>query len=147
MEPAFQRGDLLLLDNRKPFSLENTASTSYQPVSPWRGTLQGVNVAIGDIVVYNVKDRGIPIVHRAVKAYQNDDFDLQLLTKGDNNHADDTELYSRSQSYLDRDKDVVGVVRGYIPFVGYITILLNDYPWFKYALLAILGGFVIATRE
>ncbi len=52
---------------------------------------------------------------------------LQLLTKGDNNAADDTELYARGQSYLDRSKDVIGSVVGYVPFVGYVTILLSEY--------------------
>jgi hypothetical protein len=33
---------------------------------------------------------------------------LQLLTKGDNNAADDTELYARGQNFLNREKDVVG---------------------------------------
>lgn len=31
----------------------------------------------------------------------------KLLTKGDNNAADDTELYARGQDYLNR-KDIVG---------------------------------------
>ncbi len=45
MEPAFQRGDLLFLWNR-----DKTAE-------------------VGEIVVYNVKDKDIPIVHRVVRSY------------------------------------------------------------------------------
>lgn len=45
MEPAFQRGDLLFLWNR------------------------GMNTQIGEIVVYNVKGKDIPIVHRVVRRY------------------------------------------------------------------------------
>ena len=45
MEPAFQRGDILLLWNR------------------------GMETQIGEIVVYNVKDKDIPIVHRVVRRY------------------------------------------------------------------------------
>ena len=45
MEPAFQRGDLLFLWNR------------------------GMETEIGEIVVYNVKDKDIPIVHRVVRRY------------------------------------------------------------------------------
>lgn len=45
MEPAFQRGDLLFLWNR------------------------GQNTQIGEIVVYNVKGKDIPIVHRVVRRY------------------------------------------------------------------------------
>lgn len=47
MEPAFQRGDLLLLWNR----------------NMWRET------AVGEVVVYNVKGKDIPIVHRVVRKF------------------------------------------------------------------------------
>lgn len=47
MEPAFQRGDLLLLWNRNFFSETN----------------------VGEIVVYNVKGKDIPIVHRVVRKF------------------------------------------------------------------------------
>lgn len=72
---------------------------------------------------------------------------LQLLTKGDNNAADDTELYARGQSFLDRKKDVVGSVVGYVPFVGYVTILLSEYPWLKTVMLAFMGLTVVFQRE
>ena len=72
---------------------------------------------------------------------------LQLLTKGDNNAADDTELYARGQDYLDRKKDVIGSVVGYIPFVGYVTILLSEYPWLKTAMLGLMGLTVVLQRE
>jgi len=45
MEPAFQRGDLLFLWNR------------------------GADTQVGEIVVYNVKGKDIPIVHRVVRRY------------------------------------------------------------------------------
>ena len=72
---------------------------------------------------------------------------LSLLTKGDNNAADDTELYARGQNFLDREKDVIGSVVGYFPLVGYVTILLSEYPWLKTAMLAIMGLTVIFQRE
>lgn len=71
---------------------------------------------------------------------------LQLLTKGDNNAADDTELYI-GQAYLDRSKDVVGSVVGYAPFVGYVTILLSEYPWLKTAMLVFMALTVVLQRE
>ncbi|PWI69404.1 hypothetical protein PCL_01051 [Purpureocillium lilacinum] len=94
MEPAFQRGDLLLLWNR----------------NIWEET------AVGEVVVYNVKDKDIPIVHRVVRKFGTGD-KAKLLTKGDNNVADDTDLYARGQDYLER-KDIIGSVYGYVPFVG-----------------------------
>jgi len=116
MEPAFQRGDLLFLWNRN--------------------IIQETDV--GEIVVYNVQGKDIPIVHRIVRKYGTGSVQplllspgsrprmltsastyrpkAQLLTKGDNNAADDTELYARGQDYLER-KDIIGSV-GMIPTVA-----------------------------
>lgn len=75
------------------------------------------------------------------------DAPLKLLTKGDNNLADDTELYARGQDYLERSKDIIGSVVGYIPFVGYVTILLSEHPWLKTVLLGLMGIMVVLQRE
>ena len=47
MEPAFQRGDLLFLWNRNVWSETN----------------------VGEVVVYNVAGKDIPIVHRVVRRF------------------------------------------------------------------------------
>lgn len=72
---------------------------------------------------------------------------LRLLTKGDNNLADDTELYAAGQSFLNRKEDVIGSVIGFIPFVGYVTILLSEHPWLKQVMLGIMGLMVVLQRE
>ncbi|KAI0882964.1 microsomal signal peptidase 18 kDa subunit [Annulohypoxylon maeteangense] len=123
MEPAFQRGDLLFLWNRN-FLAETD---------------------VGEVVVYNVKDKEIPIVHRIVRKFGTGDH-ARLLTKGDNNAADDTELYARGQDYLER-KDIIGSVVGYVPFVGYVTIMLSEHPWLKTVMLGIMGLLVVLQRE
>ncbi|KAL1998899.1 hypothetical protein VTN02DRAFT_5403 [Thermoascus thermophilus] len=147
MEPAFQRGDLLFLWNRSP------------------------RAEVGEIVVYNVRGKDIPIVHRVVRTFSEVDDGKKktkttkktkknkvgavaastpshkLLTKGDNNIADDTELYARGQNYLDRNRDLIGSVRGYVPRVGYATIMLSEHPWLKTVLLGIMGLMVILQRE
>ncbi|KAH8594264.1 signal peptidase-like protein complex catalytic subunit SEC11 [Bisporella sp. PMI_857] len=123
MEPAFQRGDLLFLWNRN--LVEETK--------------------VGEIVVYNVKGKDIPIVHRVVRKFGQGP-KAQLLTKGDNNLSDDTELYARGQDYLVRE-DIIGSVVGYIPFVGYVTILLSEHPWLKTVMLGIMGLVVVLQRE
>ncbi|KAK3307441.1 signal peptidase complex catalytic subunit SEC11 [Chaetomium strumarium] len=123
MEPAFQRGDLLLLWNRNLLSETN----------------------VGEIVVYNVKGKDIPIVHRVVRKFGTGP-EAKLLTKGDNNPADDTELYARGQDYLNR-KDIVGSVVGYMPFVGYVTIMLSEHPWLKTVMLGLMGLVVVLQRE
>ncbi|PHH65082.1 hypothetical protein CDD81_3480 [Ophiocordyceps australis] len=123
MEPAFQRGDLLILWNRN--LLRETA--------------------VGEVVVYNVKDKDIPIVHRVVRKFGQGE-KAKLLTKGDNNVADDTDLYARGQDYLER-KDIIGSVVGYVPFVGYVTILLSEHPWLKTVMLGVMGLLVLLQRE
>lgn len=72
---------------------------------------------------------------------------LKLLTKGDNNMADDTELYAKGQDYLTRSEDIIGSVVGYVPFVGYVTILLSEHPWLKTVLLGLMGVTVVLQRE
>lgn len=114
MEPAFQRGDVLFLWNR-----EHRAK-------------------VGDVVVYNVKDRDIPIVHRVMRHHSSEKKQL-LLTKGDNNPMDDIDLYSRKQLYLDRETEIVGTVKGYIPKVGYSTILLTENKQLRYVMLGLVG--------
>ncbi|KAG9340724.1 hypothetical protein JZ751_020314 [Albula glossodonta] len=106
MEPAFHRGDLLFLTNR----VEDP-------------------IRVGEIVVFRIEGREIPIVHR-----------------GDNNAVDDRGLYKQGQHWLEK-KDVVGRARGFVPYIGIVTILMNDYPKFKYAVLFLLGLFVLVHRE
>ncbi|KAK8393391.1 hypothetical protein O3P69_013409 [Scylla paramamosain] len=123
MEPAFQRGDLLFLTNYEQ-----------EPIRA------------GEIVVFKVEGRDIPIVHRVMKVHEKEDGSVKFLTKGDNNNVDDRGLYANGQAWLNR-KDVVGRARGYVPFIGIVTIIMNDYPKFKYAVLAGLGLFVLVHRE
>ncbi|XP_071548611.1 signal peptidase complex catalytic subunit SEC11A isoform X2 [Panulirus ornatus] len=123
MEPAFQRGDLLFLTNY-----------DHEPIRA------------GEIVVFKVEGRDIPIVHRVMKVHEKEDGTVKFLTKGDNNSVDDRGLYANGQAWLNR-KDVVGRARGYVPFIGTVTIIMNDYPKFKFAVLAGLGIFVLIHRE
>jgi signal peptidase len=138
MEPAFYRGDLLFLTN---------------PVSERYHT--------GDITVYKIPGADIPIVHRVLETHDvtpkkkknNKSTSAQaspvthqlLLTKGDNNYVDDIELY-QGLEWLER-KHIVGKVRGFLPYVGYVTIAMNDFPQLKYALLGILGLLALIQRE
>jgi signal peptidase I len=46
MEPAFQRGDILFLNN------------------------QDDPIRVGEVVVFKIKDRDIPIVHRIMKVHE-----------------------------------------------------------------------------
>lgn len=68
---------------------------------------------------------------------KNSEGQTRYLTKGDNNPVDDRGLYPRGQSYL-LEKQIVGKVSGILPYGGYLTILLNDFPMFKYAMLGLM---------
>ena len=38
-------------------------------------------------------------------------------------------------------------VVGFVPFVGYVTIMLSEHPWMKTAMLGIMGLVVMLQRE
>lgn len=59
-----------------------------------------------------------------------------FLTKGDNSPLDDTVLYHLGQRRLFRG-DIVGSVKGYIPYVGQLALLFGIFPWLKQAVLVI----------
>lgn len=186
MEPAFQRGDLLFLWNRDGLlpSCWGCEMGLYDEAGAWaqgslwegwgvselrssKGVLGGTagiekkDVKVGEIVVYEVPGKDIPIVHRVVRRYpstrdtrrlakvgsKEPQGGIKLLTKGDNNAASDEELYARGQDLLDRDRDVIGSVVGFVPYVGYGTILLSEYPWLKSVMLGLMGLSVLLQRE
>ena len=122
MEPAFHRGDILFL---------------HMGFTPFRA---------GDIVVFKVADRDIPIVHRVMKVHEKPNGDVDLLTKGDNNRVDDRGLYAPGQLWLQR-QDVLGRAIGTLRYVGMVTIILNDYPMLKYVLVGVMGLFVLTNKE
>ncbi len=123
MEPAFQRGDILFLDNHDT-----------EPIR------------VGEIVVFNIKNRDIPIVHRVLKVHEKSDGRVDVLTKGDNNRVDDRGLYAPGQQWLQRE-DILGRAQGTLRYLGMVTIVLNDYPLLKYVLIGVMGLFVLTTKE
>ena len=46
--------------------------------------------------------------------------------------VDDRGLYNTGQKWLNKEH-VIGRARGYLPYVGMVTIIMNDYPMFKCA--------------
>lgn len=57
-----------------------------------------------------------------------------IVTKGDNNAFDDVSLYPPGRAFIFRD-EVVGLVRGYVPFLGWMVIGLQEVLWVKYLLI------------
>jgi len=122
MEPGFQRGDILFL------------TRGQEPYMP------------GDVMVFQIEGRDIPIVHRTMNVHEDAAGNVALLTKGDNNQVDDRGLYAHKQLFIGK-KEVMGRAKAFLPYVGMITIWLNDYPWLKYILIGSMGFFVIIGRE
>ena len=95
MEPSMYRGDILVLIKRP-------------------------TIDIGDVIVYQIENEKIPIVHRISAIQEVIDTDSKnkkdekkkktlFLSKGDNNPVDDRGLYPKGKVYLD-ESNVVGHV-------------------------------------
>lgn len=123
MEPGVHRGDLLVLSNY----------------------VNSERLVTGDIVVYKIPGRPVPIVHRLIKVHEDEKLNVDVLSKGDNNIPDDRELYGRGRKWLQRPM-IIGRALAFLPYAGVLTILMNDYPWLRYCLLiglsalALIGG-------
>lgn len=116
MEPAFYRGDILFLN---------------MGTAPLR---------TGEIVVYNAEEESsIPVVHRIIEVHERQDSKyVDILTKGDNNPGNDRQLFRRGRRWLQQEH-IIGRAVGFLPGVGMITIVMNDYPWLKYTVIGVLG--------
>lgn len=121
MEPGFYRGDILLLNNPQ-------------------------QLYVGDVVVFKLEDRTIPIVHRAIDLHITKEEEIFLLTKGDNNRVDDRSLYGRNKFWLNRHH-ILGTAVGRIPFIGMLTILLNEYAVTKVIIISIMCFLVLTGKD
>ncbi|KAI7985933.1 Signal peptidase complex catalytic subunit SEC11C [Camellia lanceoleosa] len=123
MEPAFQRGDILFLHMSKD------------------------PIRVGEIVVFDVEGRDIPIVHRVIKVHERQDTgEVDVLTKGDHNRDDDRGLYAPGQLWI-QQHHILGRAVGFLPYVGWVTIIMTEKPIIKYILIGALGLFVIISKD
>ena len=139
MEPGYYRSDMLVL------------------------TLLSDPVTVGDICVFKQDGRQIPIVHRVHRVHRTnltvenrikkpEDGDrevnpeLHILTKGDNNMHDDRVLYENNKVWIHED-NLMGRSRAYLPFVGWLTILVSENLWLKYVILGFMAFFVLSAKE
>ncbi|ESW10300.1 hypothetical protein PHAVU_009G197500 [Phaseolus vulgaris] len=123
MEPGFGRGDILFLH------------TSKDPIRA------------GDIVVYNIDGKDIPIVHRVIEVRERQNTEeAYILTKGDNNPSDDRVMYNPGQKWL-QEHHIMGRAVGFLPYVGWVTIIMTDIPVLKYILIGALGLLVLTMKE
>jgi signal peptidase len=123
METAFYRGDLLFLTNY-----------AEDPIIP------------GEIVVFKIDGRDIPIVHRVMQSHMTENGTFSFLTKGDNNQGNDRTLYAPGQLWLER-RHIVGRAKFFLPYVGMITVKLNEYPAVKMLVIVGMIGMMLYSRE
>ncbi|CAN0858465.1 Signal peptidase complex catalytic subunit SEC11A [Linum grandiflorum] len=102
MEPGFKRGDILFLH------------------------MGNDPIRTGEIVVFNVDGREIPIVHRVIKVHERQETgEVEVLTKGDNNYGDDRVLYAQGQLWLQRHHIMGRAIGPACMIIGHTT-RLND---------------------
>jgi len=104
MEPQIHKGDLLFVMGIDPEDIKS-------------GTIVDKD---GDIIVFNAQWSSAPldpIVHRVINKYQ-EDGKWYFETKGDANFLPDQERTS--------EDDVIGVVVGGIPYIGWVKIFLTE---------------------
>lgn len=58
--------------------------------------------------------------------------------QGDNNHSHDRILYNPGQRWIAR-RDILGRAIAFVPKVGMVTIVMNDYPALKVAVIGALA--------
>lgn len=123
MSPAFERGDILFL------------------------RMTSDPIRSGEIVVFSIPGREIPIVHRVLDVHESRTTGANsMLTKGDNNNIHDRGLYAKGQLWL-KDGDISGRVIGCLPYLGMATIIMNDYPAVKKVALAGMALMTLMSKE
>jgi signal peptidase len=100
---------------------------------------------VGEVVVFKIPSRDIPIVHRVLEVHTREDGVQQILTKGDNNDSFDRPLYD-GRTWITREQ-ILGRVRGFLPYLGHITILLTEFPTLKILMLGMMGMFVLISND
>lgn len=122
MEPGFRRGDALFLNMK---------------ASP---------IQSGEIIVFKIEGKETSIVHRVITAHRRHNAsEINLLTKGDSNNVEDSRgIYADGQKWLEQHH-VMGRVTGYLPFVGWATIVMTEKPLIKYLLIGGLGLLAITS--
>ncbi|XP_058098910.1 uncharacterized protein LOC131243521 isoform X3 [Magnolia sinica] len=125
MEPGFKRGDILFLHmNEAP-------------------------IRTGEIVVFHVEGKDIPIVHRVITVHEKlgTEGEIKVLTKGDNNDKDDRNgVYTNGQLWVQRHH-IIGRTIGFLPYVGWATIIMTEKPVIKYLLIGALGLLAITSKD
>ncbi|CAD7675034.1 unnamed protein product [Nyctereutes procyonoides] len=70
---------------------------------------------------------------------------IKILSKGDNNTLDNKDLYKRPE--LAQKAGHSEPEDFFLPYFGMVTVIMNDHPRFKYALVAVTSACVLLKHE
>lgn len=153
MAPAFHRGDVLLLWNRTASVNVGDIPVIWFSGQPLPMVHRAIEVYYGDTssdsgdhtrLVLNAAASSF-FLWTQVRSYHRNclhAYRQLIMTKGDNNAANDVSLYPKSRDYAYRH-EVVGLVRGYVPWIGWLVIGLGQAYWLRYLVLgfALISAF------
>eukprot|EP00923_Selenidium_pygospionis_P026578 GHVN01047569.1.p1 GENE.GHVN01047569.1~~GHVN01047569.1.p1 ORF type:complete len:184 (+),score=5.75 GHVN01047569.1:235-786(+) len=123
MSPGFNRGDILFI------------------------TMLQEEFKAGEIVVFETNKKDIPIVHRITNVHLSAKTgETYILTKGDNNNTHDRWLYSKNAKWLKKEH-IKAKVKGYIPYVGMLSIIINENPKLKMIVMLGMCFLTFTSRE
>jgi signal peptidase len=86
------------------------------------------------------RGRSIPLLSSIPKSHLKQHRQL-VLTKGDNNDVDDVLMYPPGQAFVTRD-EVVGMVVGYVPYLGWVSIAFQKVfsTWYFLLLVVVVAS-------
>jgi len=87
------------------------------------------DLKVGDIIIFQLSNSNTFIVHRIVEIIK-DENGLLIKTKGDNNPIEDP--------WIVRPSQIKGIVIFKIPYLGYISLVLQKTPQLYFALIILL---------
>ncbi|WVZ21486.1 hypothetical protein V8G54_008808 [Vigna mungo] len=152
MEPGFQRGDILFLHMSKdPIRAGDIVVYNIDVCTIILFLLfcfvLDVDFEMLSNIILSVSGKDIPIVHRVIEVHdRKNSEETYILTKGDNNDDDDRIMYNYGQKWLQKHH-IIGRAVGFLPYVGWATIIMSDFPVLKYILLGTLGLLVLTMKE
>lgn len=125
MEPTYNKGDGVIL-------------SKYTPDTP---------LHVGDIIRYETQWDKVPILHRVHwigYEFPHNSTGIRVITKGDRNKYDDRSLY-HDQRWL-TPYNITGVAYLRVPYLGWPSTLINDYPIIRYGVYAVVVVYLLAVK-
>lgn len=134
MSPTFERGDLLLLWNRTQVIQLGEIPVVWFPGEPLPMVHRAISVTIHETRSEHGPPRyGSRLISTCRASYANTLCLCRrqmILTKGDYNLLDDKtlQMYPSGQDGVFREQ-VIGIVSGYVPYIGTIALMLKENAW------------------